>query len=193
YRDMENNDPSIETPKKKKWYLHWAVIIAGLLLIALIVVYFVKQSQINSLQEEHNATLNELQTEFNTFTTSNSKSNYSLVAQTFSWTIRKEMMNDNLEPINSYFNILVKNNDVQELFLTDASGKIILSTNKKNQDKMFGDLYDPEMIRTDEVKSFQAEDKSLFVASPVFGYDKRLGTLVMKIDPEYFQSEKLEN
>ena len=190
---MENNNPSTESPKKKKWYLHWAVIIAGLLLIALIVVYFVKQAQINSLQEEHNTTLNELQTEFNTFTASNSKSNYSLVAQTFSWTIRKEMMNDNLEPVNNYFNILVKNKDVQELFLTDASGKIILSTNKKNQDKMFGDLYDPKMIRTDEVKSFQAEDNSLFVASPVFGYDKRLGTLVMKIDPEYFQSEKLGN
>ena len=188
---MENNDSTAETPKKKKWYLHWAVILAAVFLIALVVVYFVKQSQINSLQEKHETTLNELQTEFDSFTASNSKSNYSLIAQTFSWTIRKEMMNDNLEPVNSYFNILVKNNDVQELFLTDASGIIILSTNKKFQDKPFGDLYDQKMIQTDEVKSFQAEEGSLFVASPVFGYEKRLGTLVMKIHPEYFQSEKL--
>lgn len=188
---MENKDSSNETPKKRKWYLHWAVILAAVFLIALVVVYFVKQSQINSLQEKHETTLNELQTEFDSFTAGNTKSNYSLIAQTFSWTIRKEMMNDNLEPVNNYFNILVKNEDVQELFLTDASGKIILSTNKKNQDEMFGNLYDQKMIQTDEVKSFQAEDKSLFVASPVFGYDKRLGTLIMKIHPEYFQSEKL--
>lgn len=175
---------------KKKWYLHWSFILSVILLIALGWVYFSSQAEKKAIKKDYQEKLTTLEKDFHEFTRNSSESNFMMVAQTFSWAVRKEMLAENLDPINNYFNILVKYPEVKELFLTDPQGKILLSTNKKYQDKRFSLLYDGKMLKHDKTKALSMDNKSLFIVSPVFGYESRMGTLVIKVDPEYFQSEE---
>lgn len=176
--------------KKKKWYLHWAFILSVILFIALIWVYADRQSKIKNLEKEHQNQISQVKENFSEFTDSTRKSHFMLMAKPLSWLVRKELLNENLNPVNKYFNILVKEKQFQEIFLTDPQGKIKLCTNKKYEGKRFSKFYREDYREVKETKSWQDNDK-LLIASPVFGYEKRLGTLFIKIKPEQFQTSEL--
>ena len=102
------------------------------------------------------------------------------------------MLNNNLDPVNNYFNILVKNDEIAELFLVNPEDSIILSSNKKYQGKSFRTLYDGKMLKVNKVNSFTPDKDALFVVTPVFGYEQRLATIVIKIKPDYFHISSID-
>ncbi len=177
-----------DTPGTKQRNLHWAIVLSLILLVGLIWIFFDFNSEKNELESLHQDEVENLKQDFREHTLEHYTRNYELLTKTLSWLVRQEMLRENLQPVNDYFNILVKEEEIIEIILADPDGKIMISTNKKNQDKSFADLYKKEYLQTSEAGSYR-ENGYLFLVSPVFGYENRLATLVLKTGPKYFTSE----
>ncbi|MCF8332287.1 MAG: hypothetical protein K9H84_07535 [Bacteroidales bacterium] len=173
--------------KNPKWYLHWAFILSVILLIALAWIYFSSRSTIRQLKNQHKSTIEQLSEDFTSYTIKSKSTGYELVIQTFSWAVRKEMLNNNLDIVNNYLNILVKDDEIEEIFLVDPNDTVLLSTDKKYEGSSFSERYDGKMLKVDKVHSFKLDKDTVFIVTPVFGYEQRLGTIVIKIKPEYYQ------
>lgn len=178
-------EKSTDSPKKARRKLHWALVLSVILLAGLLWVFFDMNAEINKLESLHQDEVENLKLDFQEHTLEHYTQNYELLSKTLSWLVRQEMLEENLQPVNDYFNILVKEKEIIEILLAAPDGKILISTNKKNQDKAFGELYKKEYLQTNEATSY-SENGNLFLISPVFGYEKRLGTLVLKTEPNYF-------
>lgn len=183
---MENEQ---EKQTRKKWYLHWAFLLSVLLLIALVWVFLSKQSQIKQLKQNQKEQISGLKQNFSEFTQTTEKDHFKLMTKPFSWLVRKELLAENLDPVNNYFNIMIREDEIQEIFLADPQGKIIISTNKKFEDKRFSKFYKEDYLEVQEIHSWR-DDDMLLISSPIFGYEKRLGTIFIKIKPQKFQTPK---
>ncbi|GAB4024611.1 hypothetical protein GCM10028773_47540 [Spirosoma koreense] len=101
--------------------------------------------------------------------------------KTFVWAVRNAMLHNKSGEINEYFTTLVKDRGVQEVLLVDPSGKVTLSTNRKNQGILFVSRFPGYLLQQQDV---YFNDKNPYeLSAPVTGPNKRLGTLVMFYKP----------
>lgn len=141
-------------------------------LLAVVLVYFGKEIQIKLQKRAVIKTANVQLLE-------NNEAMLKVLSKSVDWSIRSEMMRGNMEQVDLLMTELVKDSHFQYIHLVGQDGNIMLSTNKKQEG---------QPIETKDVKSALAADSTLFinegdtlitVVSPVMGFDKRLGTLVM--------------
>lgn len=98
-----------------------------------------------------------------------------LNAKSFSWAIRSELMRENKEQINQYFNEFIKNTDVIKLQLINPETSIIeLSTDKKDVDATNSsfNLIEDQLIKKEADK--------FVVVTPISGLNKKIGIFVME-------------
>ncbi|ADB40198.1 hypothetical protein [Spirosoma linguale] len=101
--------------------------------------------------------------------------------KTFVWAVRNALLQNKPGEINEYFNTLVQNKGVQEMLLVDPSGKVTISTNKKNQGISFASRFPAYLLQKDDI---YFNDKAVYeLSAPVTAPNKRLGTLVMFYKP----------
>ncbi|NEU70275.1 hypothetical protein GK091_25585 [Spirosoma agri] len=101
--------------------------------------------------------------------------------KTFVWAVRNALLQNKPGEVNEYFNTLVKDKGVQEVLLVDPAGKVIISTNKKNQGIGFASRFPTYLLQQQDV--YFNEKKPYELSAPVTGPNKRLGTLVMFYKP----------
>lgn len=106
-----------------------------------------------------------------------------MMMKTFVWAVRGEMTRDNLEQVDQYFKQLVKTESIREITLVDKTGKILISTNKKNEGSTLPEEYAEQALRSEEVSIIDQTDKQI-VSAPVMSLDSRLGTLVLTYHSE---------
>jgi hypothetical protein len=151
--------------------------LAGLLLI--VIVYFWKDIQ---GRNERKAILEKANIELK----SKNHEMMVLLCKPLVWAIRAELLRNNLEQVDIFTSDLVKEKNFKSITLVEPSGNIIISTNKKLEGQPASALFDTAILSTDSTVVISMENGELLVASPVMGYDKRLGTLVINYNPENF-------
>lgn len=101
--------------------------------------------------------------------------------KTFAWAVRNALLQNKPGEINEYFNTLVQDKGVQEMLLVDPSGKVTLSTNKKNQGIVFASRFPTYLLQKEDI---YFNNKAVYeLSAPITAPNKRLGTLVMFYKP----------
>ncbi len=106
-----------------------------------------------------------------------------LLTKPLIWSIRSEMLRGNLEQVDIFITDLVREKNFQYICLVGPNGDILVSTDKKLEGNPATGIVDATVINTDSVIVNRKENEMLIVASPVMGYDKRLGTIVFEYAP----------
>lgn len=101
--------------------------------------------------------------------------------KTFVWAVRNAMLQNKPGEINEYFNTLVRDRGVKEVLLVDPSGKVTISTNKKNQGSLFVSRFPAYLLQQQGVYFNNKTPYEL--SAPVTAPNQRLGTLVMFYTP----------
>ncbi|MDO7170674.1 hypothetical protein [Mariniflexile sp. AS56] len=99
-----------------------------------------------------------------------------LTAKTFSWAIRSELLRENTDQVNQFFNDFIKNESIEKLqFIDSETNTITISTDKKDEglvDSKFTNTINQEVIK----------DSTYFqLVTPITGLNKRIGVFVMKV------------
>ncbi len=99
----------------------------------------------------------------------------------FDRAVRNAMRQNKPGEINEYVNTLVKDRGVKEVLLVDSTGKVIISTNKKNQGSLFAGRLPAYLLQQQDV--YFSAKTPYQLSAPVTAPDRRLGTLVMFYTP----------
>lgn len=173
----ESNEASI-TPKKpskiwefiKKHKLNTALVAVILILLAWHYV------SVFSLKSKFNKEKTTIETTYKLKLDSLNSSRLQLTAKTFSWAIRSELLRDNSEQVNQFFNDFIKNPDIEKLQFINAETNIIdISTDKKDEgttDSKFVNIAD---------QTVSQDSTSIELATPITGLNTKMGVFVMKI------------
>ena len=142
-------------------------------LLAVFVVFFGKEIQVKLQRKAFIKTANVQLLESN-------KTMLKVLSKSVDWSIRSEMLRGNMEQVNLLMSELVKDSHFQYINLVGQNGIILLSTNKKHEGQQIENENVRSVLNADSTTVItEAKDTVITVISPVMGYDKRLGTLVM--------------
>lgn len=183
---MENSSETVKAKKNKKFFSGkdiTIIIVIGILLIALVILYLAKQaeiSKINKAHEEEMISINEKAVET---INKNNILYIENITRVFSWVVRAEIQRQNIEHLDMMMTELVKVKDFKQIVILSSEGNVILSTDKKFQGRGFPKIvYD--IIKTDIAKTSVQDNGEILSVSPVFGLDKRIGSLIITFAPE---------
>jgi hypothetical protein len=109
-----------------------------------------------------------------------------LIVKPLVWSIRSEMLRNNMEQVNQLISDLIKNSQIQYIHLLDLDGTVKLSTNKKMEGQFITDDAVKTVLGIDSTSLIAPENNQITVVSPIMDYDKKLGTLVVGISYETF-------
>jgi hypothetical protein len=101
--------------------------------------------------------------------------------KTFAWAVRNSLLQNKSGEINEYFNTLVKDRGIKEMLLVGDDGKVMISTNKKNQGSAFTDRFPGYLLQREDV--YFGDKMPYELSAPITAPNKRLGTLVMFYNP----------
>lgn len=175
-----------EEPKRKNSF--WqsvknnpAKTITVISIILLISVYFYKDhvanKQIENIEQLANQQLLD-----------NNNEMLTVLSKPLVWSIRAEMLRGNLEQVNIFVKDIVKEKNFELIQIIDPNNKIILSTDKKLENIEAKTLYDTAILNHNELKIYNTNNEVLLLTTPIMGYDKKLGLLVIKYKPNKFNS-----
>lgn len=169
----ENQDKknAEEKPKKKSWFKRnvGATIAMIIMLIAIIVLginLMVKQKQ-------HKEEIADINAKNTALVDSLKKDNFTWLTKVFTWTVRSEMLRENLEQVKLYSQEFIKYQYVDNIKVVDPSGRVIFSSDMKDQSVI------TEWSNINKLAVIQQNNKTI-IASPVLGNDKILGAVVIE-------------
>jgi len=103
--------------------------------------------------------------------------------QILSWAVRGELIRNNLDQVDQYLNELVKMRDTDRVVLIGDDGKLLVSTDKRLEDKNVSKLYPDEILAADTITVVtNVDDKKLLVV-PVMGLNNRIATIIVSYNP----------
>ncbi|MFA7062110.1 MAG: hypothetical protein WC156_14995 [Pedobacter sp.] len=105
------------------------------------------------------------------------------------WAVRSEMIRDNYDQINQYLALFVKEQNMKELVVAKADGKIVAATNKKLEGTDITSAFPADVLRANETSITHRENGEYLVVSPVMGLNMKLGVLVLVYAPAAFSIE----
>gem|GEM_PF-1960286 len=161
------------------WYQNLAVLYGVVILLLAGVIYLIVQNR--QLEHKTSQERSVLQTKVRQNQLLNDRQQLNLTMKTFVWAVRNAMLQDKTGEINEYFNTLVKNRGVREVLLVNSAGKILISTNKKNQDMPFTNRFPAYLLQKQDI--YFNNKMPYELSAPVMAPNKRLGTLVMFYTP----------
>lgn len=177
-----NNEGSESIRKQKRTVTFtrktaWITVLVIILLIAILWIW--KALQINSINKQHAEREQELKEQTEALLIRADSSFLKLLAKPFVWAIRTEMMNGNISQVNLYANDMVKEKNFQLIVVADDKGTIVSSTDKKLEGKAFSTVGKQAYLTTNSTTVEQDSDNIMIMASPIMGFNSRLGTLML--------------
>lgn len=173
--NLENNNAVKKENKflkfifKHKYYL-------GLILIIIIVAIWALV-KINILQRTFNEEKAQIVASYEQKLDNLNSDRLLLTAKTFSWAIRSELIRDNKDQVNQFFNDFIKGSDIEKLQLINPETSIIeISTDKKDEGttiSIYSSLED-QIVNTTST-NFQ-------IITPITGLNKKMGIFVMYVN-----------
>ncbi|MBN2198976.1 MAG: hypothetical protein JW747_03920 [Candidatus Aminicenantes bacterium] len=102
----------------------------------------------------------------------------------FSWAVRREMIAGNFDQINEYLTHLVKEPHIKLVVVAKDDGVIAAATDKKLEGTKLSDHFPEELLRLDALSIVSGENGEIRVASPIMGFNTRLGLMILIYAPE---------
>lgn len=156
--------------------LYITILVAIILLVAL---WAWKAIETNKIRKNAETEQNNLKTEAEGYIVQTHEQHLRLLAKPFVWAVRSQMLEGNMSQVNLYMNEMVKEKNFQRISLVDAQGKIISSTNKKDEGQAFATIGNDADLTNDQTNVQVLQDSVIHLTSPVMGFNNRLGTLVI--------------
>lgn len=150
----------------------------ALALVTVIVWFAIKQgvmerefrNEKNLIIKQHQSKIDSLQIDQMKFAT-----------EVFSWSVRSELLRNNVENLNQLVSIFIKNSDADVIQLVNPENHLVLiSSDKKFEDKKYVGNLDFEIDKT-----LVIEDKGIVkIITPVMGFNSMLGILITEVRKE---------
>ena len=176
--DKEINQ-TLETKKPSKllgFILKHKMVFTLLLIIVVLILYHI--IKINNLESEYTEKTDTLKKEYALKIDSMKIANLQQTIKVFSWAVRSEMNRSNLEEVNQFFMNFVREKDIRIINLINPeNGKIILSTDKKNEGQI---ISDKQIMDVADLTVLEDSEK-LMVVVPIMGLNKKNGVLVVEV------------
>jgi hypothetical protein len=161
-----NND-LLNFLNKKKYYL-------GLILVIIIILIW-NYSKIHFLEKRKEKEKLEMVNNYKIKLDSLNAVHMQLIAKTFSWAIRSELIRGNKDQINQFFNEFVKTPGIIKLQLINPENSVIeISTDKKDEGLRNADYIN---IKGQETISGLPELK---IVTPITGMNKQIGVFILE-------------
>jgi ABC-type multidrug transport system fused ATPase/permease subunit len=177
---------SPDTKSKKPLLNNKAIALLVLILVLItvsVVIYFYKQSEIKKLNEAHKTEIDSLNNKATEAISKNNVNFLETIGKVFSWAARAELERQNLGQLDIMMTELVKVKNFKQIVIISSEGKVMLSTDKKFEGQGFPKIvYD--MVKTDVTKTSVQENGDILATAPIFGLDKRIGSLIITFVPE---------
>tara|TARA_B100000508_G_scaffold141026_1_gene145246 strand:- start:17431 stop:17982 length:552 start_codon:yes stop_codon:yes gene_type:complete len=178
---MSDNTPSKKVEKKDNkpeqstpfWKKHFLKLFLFVLLIVSVLWGWIANHQlkkehaeeITTLKEDHEAKMFDLK-----------KQKTKEQAQVLALAVRSEMIDENMDQVNQYFLQVLKQPGIEKIMLVNhKSGKVLLSTNKKDENTKY---QKEELLKTADIKLVENKD-SFETATPIMGLNNQLAVLIV--------------
>jgi hypothetical protein len=154
---------------KKKYYV-------GLILIIFIILIW-QAIKVHNLETSFAKKKSELISSYELKLDNLNMDRMKLTAKTFSWAIRSELMRENKEQINQYFNEFIKTPDIIKLQLINPDNSTIeIATDKKDEGIKNSDYGN---IKKQVINSDASEFR---IVTPITGLNKKIGIFVIDVN-----------
>jgi hypothetical protein len=154
---------------KKKYYV-------GLILIIFIILIW-QAIKVHNLETSFAKKKSELISSYELKLDNLNMDRMKLTAKTFSWAIRSELMRENKEQINQYFNEFIKTPDIIKLQLINPDNSTIeIATDKKDEGIKNSDYSN---IKKQVINSDASEFR---IVTPITGLNKKIGIFVIDVN-----------
>ena len=110
-----------------------------------------------------------------------------LVSRPMVWSIRAELLRGNREQIELLISDMVRENNFENIFITDNTGEIIISTTKRQEGQNAASFIDQAMVTPENTTITPVDNHTILLSAPILGFDRRLGTLVIQYAPQPFE------
>ena len=174
---IETVETKKESPKKENKFMKFIwkhKYYAGLILVIFIISFwsFIK---ISLLKNDFNKQKQQITSTYELRLDSLNSERLLLTAKTFSWAIRSELLRDNQEQIDQFFNEFIKNPDIIKLQLINPETFVIeISTDKKDE----GETNMSYKFITEQV--IKKDSTDFLIITPITGLNKKIGVFVMQ-------------
>lgn len=163
------NNKLLHFLNKQKYYLTLILIIAILLIW--------NNSKIRSLEKKSEKEKLEIVDNYKMKLDSLNAANMQLLAKTFSWAIRSELIRGNKDQINQLFNEFIKTPGIIKLQLINPAKSVIeISTNKKDEGVRSVDYVN---IKGQETISGLSDLK---IITPISGLNNQIGVFILEVN-----------
>jgi hypothetical protein len=105
------------------------------------------------------------------------------------WAVRSEMLRGNLDQVDQYLTLFVKEPGMKEIIVAGPDGVGLVATNKKREGATVAGLFPPEFLKSNLTTLSTLANGDLVVAAPVMGLNSRLGTLILVSSPAQYSLE----
>jgi hypothetical protein len=159
---------------------HW--LIWSISLLAIIICTYLWQSKTSAIKEHqqiHNSEINNLVNNHDKIIDSLSTSYLKLTMQSLSWAVRGELIRGNLEQVEQYIYLLVKNKEINEANLINMDSTYWLSSNKKLEGQKINDELLLENLEKKKFLTYK-NDSDITAIIPVMSLETQMGTLELK-------------
>ncbi|MDD2636538.1 MAG: hypothetical protein PHW82_13685 [Bacteroidales bacterium] len=179
-QEVETTDQSKnieDTPKKENKFFKfvWKHKYYAGLILAIFIISLWSVIRISLLKKDIITQKQEITTSYELRLDSLNSERLLLTAKTFSWAIRSELLRDNQEQIDQFFNEFIKNPDIIKLQLINPETFVVeLSTDKKDE----GKTNISYKFITEQVIKKDATD--FLIITPITGLNKKIGIFVIQ-------------
>jgi len=154
---------------------------ATILTIVLLVVFIWFTIKIGTNEKNFNNEKKQLITQHESTIDSLNIKHLKFATEVFSWSVRSELLRNNTENLNQLLTVFVKESGADLIQLINPENKmVLLSSNKKFEGSPFQGNLDSEINESVVLK----EKGNIKIVTPVMGFNKMIGILVVQIDRE---------
>ena len=166
------------------------IIVVALLVILSLGIYLWKDLAVRSVEKKMEAQRLELAGQAQKVIQEKTRSFLRLAAIPLVWTIRQEMIRENMGQVNDYLIQYVREPGIKQILIAKPDGTITAATNKKHEGLAFSSLYPAEFLEKTEIFFSDDPEGQLMIVAPLMGYNEKLGILLMVYEQEALEKKE---
>ncbi len=169
-------------PPLGKRLLRYSILVLILLAVG---IYIWKELAVKDLEIEMENQRTEMAEERQKALDAQARDMLRLAALPLAWSVRGEMIRENLSQIDEYFREFVKKEGVLSIFLIDKENTVVLATNRKLEEQP-ADQVVSQQIRDAESVLIEKSESILRMGVPIMSFNEKMGILVVDYKPPTF-------
>jgi len=175
--ERKTNTPNVKSKAKLTSFIKknlLAVVLALLLIV--VAIWFLIKVSVDAKRFENEKT--QLITLYETQMDSLQVKHIEFASTVFSWSVRSELMRNNVENLNQLLTVFVKESGADLVQLVNPENKLILlSSDKKFEGTTYNQNLDFEIENTVVLE----QDGKVIIVTPVMGFNSTIGILIVEL------------